>query len=140
MQTAYANKITLRTTSPKNLPPVLADEDKISWVITQLLDNAIKFTSQGGLIEVDAYTEDGFVIVRVKDNGIGISNDRLSEVFEPFHQLDGSITRHFPGTGLGLALVRKIMDAHGAQIKIVSTVGEGSEFSFALPCNNHKGG
>lgn len=140
MQIASSNEITLKTIFSDDLPTVLADEVKITWVISQLVDNAIKFTSRGGLIEVGAHSEDGFVVVSVKDSGIGISTDRLSEVFEPFHQLDSSMTRHFPGTGLGLALVKKIMDAHDTQIKVSSIVGEGSEFSFVLRCNSHKGG
>jgi signal transduction histidine kinase len=137
-QNAATNRITVNTILPNNLPPVIADKEKLDWVITQLLTNAIKFTPSGRVIEVSAHLEDGVVIVKVKDHGIGISNDRLSEIFEPFHQLDGSITRHFPGLGLGLALVKKILDAHGIQIIVRSKLGEGSEFSFALPCENQQ--
>ena len=69
----------------------------------------------------------------MRDTGIGIPPERLNEVFEPFHQLDGSATRRHEGAGLGLALVRRIIEAHGALIRVDSTVGEGTRFEFTLP-------
>ncbi|MEA4907588.1 MAG: ATP-binding protein, partial [Anaerolineaceae bacterium] len=75
---------------------------------------------------------DQFVTVSVEDTGIGISPDKFEEIFEPFHQLDGSSTRRFGGTGLGLALVRKILDSHGSKIRVHSQPGLGSKFEFYL--------
>lgn len=115
------------------LPPVRADEDKIAWVVSQLLDNALKFTPKGGKVIIRASAEAGLVSVAVIDSGIGIPPDRVQEIFEPFHQLDGSATRRYSGTGLGLSLVRRIVEAHGSHMRVDSVVGKGSRFEFNLP-------
>ncbi len=112
---------------------VKADREKIAWVVAQLLDNAIKFSSAGGEIILHMETDANLVTFSIKDNGIGIPASRHKEVFEPFHQLDGSSTRRYGGTGLGLALVKKILEAHGAPIHLQSEEGDGSTFSFQLP-------
>jgi signal transduction histidine kinase len=109
------------------------DEEKITWVLTELLTNAIKFTPDGGQIQVNLELQDQFARVAVKDNGIGIPNEKIGEVFEPFHQLDGSSSRHYGGTGLGLNLAQKILDAHGTTFEVESELSQGSEFSFLLP-------
>ncbi len=108
------------------------DEEKISWAIGQLLDNAIKFTPANGKVELHCEQEADKVKVIIKDSGIGIPAERFDEIFEPFHQLDGSSTRRYGGTGLGLALVRKIIEAHGSVIRIRSEINQGSEFEFSL--------
>ncbi len=98
-----------------DIPFVQADEEKISWVILQLIDNAIKFTPSGGQVNLSIEKEfDTLVMVTVTDTGIGIPANRLEEMFEPFHQLDASSTRRYGGTGLGLALVKEIVSAHGS--------------------------
>jgi signal transduction histidine kinase len=112
---------------------VQADEEKISWVILQLLDNAIKFTPSGGDVLLSLIVETkSMVNVSISDTGIGIPKERLKEAFESFHQLDGSSTRHYGGTGLGLSLVRNILDAHGSPIDVKSEEGKGSTFMFPL--------
>lgn len=117
--------------------PIFAEGDieKISWVISQLVDNAIKFTPTGKnvtlTIEVDHASSR--VFTNVSDAGIGIPFGRLPELFHTFHQLDGSATRRYGGTGLGLALVYRILEAHRTQIKVESAPGQGSVFSFELP-------
>lgn len=111
---------------------VEADNEKITWVISQLLDNAIKFTPNKGQVILTITNEKNNIRVEVKDNGIGIPEDKFEEIFEPFHQLDGSSTRSYGGTGLGLALLRKIVLAHGSKIMVDSKVGYGSCFSFNL--------
>ena len=118
---------------PENIPAVQADPEKIGWVVNQLLDNGIKFTPAGGSVVI-ALKEEGvnLVILSVTDTGIGIPSSRLSEVFEPFHQLDASSTRHFGGTGLGLALVRQIVEGHGSLLDIQSVEGKGSTIKFPL--------
>jgi len=115
------------------LPRPLADRERLGWVVHQLLDNAIKFTPDGGRVTVRAALEARAVLVEVSDTGIGIPRERIREVFEPFHQLDGSPTRRYGGTGLGLALVRLILDAHGAPLNVDSRVGEGTSITFTLP-------
>jgi len=117
----------------ENLPRVIADPQKISWVIGQLLDNAIKFTPAGGRVVVNLKREGlKVVMVSVSDTGIGIPRHRLEEIFEPFHQLDSSLTRRYGGTGLGLSLVREIIEAHGSVIEVQSIEGRGSTFRFPL--------
>ena len=115
------------------------DEEKISWAITQLLDNAIKFTHPGGNAEIKVEVEGKFASVAVADSGIGIPAEKFSEIFESFHQLDGSSTRRYGGTGLGLSLVKKIIEAHGSVIHVASEVDHGSTFTFLLKLvENHK--
>jgi signal transduction histidine kinase len=130
---AGSKRISLQVDLPKQLPKVRADEEKIGWVLMQLLDNAIKFTPAGGSVEIDTQVEDGFVCISITDNGIGIPPEQITDIFEPFHQLDSSVTRRYPGTGLGLAMVRRILEAHGTSIKVQSKVGQGSRFEFSLP-------
>lgn len=105
----------------------------------QLLDNAIKFTPAGKSVELRLSAEEEYVQVSVTDEGIGIPEDRREEIFEPFHQLDGSSTRRYGGTGLGLALVRQIIEAHGSSIQVISGVEIGSTFEFSLPRAKVKG-
>ena len=130
---ARQGNIALRVVLPESFPWVEADEEKISWVLLHLLDNSLKFTPDGGQVEVKAAPEISWVLISVTDTGIGIPKDRMNEIFEPFHQLDGSATRHYGGTGLGLAMVRRIIEAHGSQIRVRSMVGKGSCFEFSLP-------
>lgn len=117
--------------SPR-IDPVYADREKIGWVIHQFIDNAVKFTPSGGQIEVELIPNGEYVTVRVSDTGIGIPSNRLPEIFEPFHQLDSSSTRKYGGTGLGLSLAQKIVEAHDSTIQVSSELGKGSQFSFKL--------
>ncbi len=130
---ALAKEINIVTHFQPNLPMIQADKEKISWVLLQLLDNAIKFSKPGGKITLSIDFESSSLInVSVTDNGIGIPDDRFEEIFEAFHQLDGSSTRVQGGTGLGLALVRTILEAHGSLIEVKSELGKGSTFIFTL--------
>lgn len=130
---AQDRKVSLVYENKSDIPLVQADEEKISWAILQLIDNAIKFTPSGGKVSLSLEKEsDKLVAVIVADTGIGIPADRLVEVFEPFHQLDASSTRRYGGTGLGLALVKEIVSAHGSMVEVKSEEGKGSAFSFPL--------
>lgn len=133
---ALKEGVKLRLAVKKGLPAVQADADKLAWVLYQLVDNAIKFTPEGGRVKLWAEKVNGFVTVAITDTGIGIPSGKLDEVFQPFHQLDGSATRRYGGTGLGLALVKQILDAHGATIAVESIEHKGSTFSFELPLAN----
>jgi len=118
---------------PETIPPVQADSEKLGWVLNQLVDNGIKFTPSGGSVVVSLKEEGrNLVQVSITDTGIGIPSSRLKEIFEPFHQLDGSSTRHYGGTGLGLSLVRQIVEAHGSLLDAQSVEGKGSTFKFPL--------
>jgi signal transduction histidine kinase len=112
---------------------VQADSQKIGWVLGQLIDNGIKFTAAGGSVAVGVKREGAnLVIVSVADTGIGIPPNKLQDIFESFHQLDGSSTRRYGGTGLGLSLVRQIIEAHGSMIEVQSVEGHGTLFKFPL--------
>ncbi len=125
--------VTLNSNVPPDIPYVQADEEKISWAILQLIDNAIKFTPHGGEVTLSIQQEsDTLIMVSVTDTGIGIPASRMNEIFEPFHQLDSSPTRRYGGTGLGLALVREIVNAHGSVIEVQSEDGKGTKFRFPV--------
>ncbi|MBI3167317.1 MAG: hypothetical protein HYZ22_02480 [Chloroflexi bacterium] len=125
--------VRLEIVAPDTIPFVQADGEKISWVVTQLLDNGIKFTPSGGSVTVTLEEEGKNLIqLSVRDTGVGIPQDRMKEIFEPFHQLDGSSTRRYGGTGLGLSLVRQIIEAHGSLLDVKSTEGKGTTFKFPL--------
>jgi len=116
-----------------DVPNVKADKEKISWAMLHLVDNAIKFTPSGGRVNITIEPEsEDLIMVSVTDSGIGIPTERIVEIFEPFHQLDASSTRRYGGTGLGLALVREIVAAHGSLIEVQSVEGKGSRFHFPL--------
>ena len=112
---------------------VKGDAEKLRWVVSQLLDNAIKFTPGGGRVAAGTTLAGERVAFWVEDTGPGIAPDRLAELFEPFHQLDGSATRRQGGTGLGLTLVKMILEAHGTAVSVETTLGRGSRFTFELP-------
>lgn len=122
---------------PADLPPVVADRDKLSQVFENLAINALKFTPEGGRITVSAQARGGpdrpVAEITVLDTGIGIPEGQLGKIFNRFHQVDGSTTRRFGGVGLGLAIVKSILDAHGAAIEVESEIGRGTAFRFTLP-------
>ncbi|HVN16208.1 MAG TPA: ATP-binding protein [Anaerolineales bacterium] len=131
--TASTRGVTVHAVVDDNVPSVQADPQKIGWVLNQLIDNAIKFTPSGGRVVVSVRKEaENLVMISVTDTGIGIPASRMNEIFEPFHQLDGSSTRHYGGTGLGLSLVRQIIEAHGSLLDVQSVEGRGSTFRFPL--------
>jgi len=132
MEKATRANVSLLADIPSGLPPVRADPERLGWVLFQLLDNGVKFTPAGGSVTVEASARSDAVSVSVRDTGIGISEERKAEIFVPFHQLDGSTTRRYGGTGLGLALVKLVLDAHGSTIHVESQEGAGTEVSFTL--------
>ena len=133
MDKARNRDINLRADIDETVPFVQGDSQKIGWALSQLMDNAIKFTSTGGSVVVSVKREgENLVVLSVTDTGIGIASNRLNEIFEPFHQLDGSSTRRYGGTGLGLSLVRQIIEAHGSMIEVQSVEGRGTTFKFPL--------
>lgn len=118
---------------PAELPPVLADLNRVEWAIAQLVDNALKFNTHEGRVHLTAQQVNGRIEIAVADTGVGIPSERLSEIFEPFHQLDSSTTRRHAGTGIGLTLAKRIIEGHGAKLEVESLPGKGSRFAFTLP-------
>ncbi len=130
---AQAKNISLLYDHPDGQVIVNSDLQKVRWVINQLVDNAIKFTAQFGKVTIRITPQQNNTVrISVIDTGLGIPEDRIEEIFEPFHQLDESTTRHQGGTGLGLSLARKIIEALGSRIEVSSALGQGSTFSFLL--------
>ena len=125
--------VDLRLVAAEEIPAVQGDGEKLLWALNQLLDNAIKFTSAGGHAMLGLRTEStNLVMVSVRDSGIGIPPHSLQQIFEPFPQLDGSSKRRAGGTGLGLTLVRQIVEAHGSVLEVSSVEGQGTTFKFPL--------
>lgn len=117
----------------EGLPLVHADKAKVSEVLLNLLSNATKSTPDGGKLKIEAVREDNWCRVSVIDNGIGIKKEDQEQIFEPFYQLDNPLTKEKSGTGLGLTLVKQIVEKHGGRIWVESEYGKGSRFTFTLP-------
>jgi len=131
--TAVRTRSTLQTVSselPEGLPPVMADRDRLLQVLGNLIDNALKFTPEGGRITVQARVEEGELRLAVDDTGPGIPDRHLSRLFEPFWQAQQA-GRH--GSGLGLSIAKGIVEAHGGRIGVDTVEGRGSTFWFTLP-------
>ncbi|HET6879644.1 MAG TPA: ATP-binding protein, partial [Pirellulales bacterium] len=130
---AGQRQIELKIDLDGDLPVIGADTDKMDSVITNLLSNALKFTPAGGTVGIRTRRDGEQVCVYVTDSGIGIAPEDHHRVFERFVQLDGSTARKYSGTGLGLSLVKEIVELHGGKIQIESEVGKGATFWFWLP-------
>lgn len=115
------------------LTPILCDPVRVKQVLYNYLGNAVKFTPLGGHVELRAQEVGGWLRVEVEDNGIGISQENLPKLFQPFSQVDSSLARNYGGTGLGLALSKRLVELHGGEVWVRSTPGEGSCFGFSLP-------
>ena len=125
--------IFLRLQADADLPLIPVDRDRINQVFDNLLGNAIKFSPRGGTITIEVVNAGEMIRLSVLDTGVGIPIDKLDRVFDRFYQVDGSATRRFGGAGLGLAIARRIVEAHGGRIWVESEVGQGSAFRFTLP-------
>lgn len=118
------------------LPMLHADKDAMVTVLINLLDNACKYSYDNKQIELKVFAEDGSVCFAVKDNGIGMSRRVTKRIFKRFYQADSSLSRRAEGAGLGLAIVRFIVNAHKGTVSVESKAGKGSTFTIRLPkCN-----
>ncbi|MFZ9738257.1 MAG: PAS domain S-box protein [Prochlorotrichaceae cyanobacterium] len=140
-QQALRKQIHLKTTLPPQLSPVLLDERRMRQVLVNLLSNAVKFTPKDGSVHLEvsvrpSETNSPSYRIRfaVTDTGIGISEADQAKLFQPFVQIDGSLNRQYSGTGLGLSLVKRIVDLHRGSVGVQSVLGEGSCFWVDLPC------
>jgi len=146
-QQALQKRIQLEIKLPPNLPKLLVDERHIRQALINLLNNAVKFTPEEGRITMEVTkvypeqkeggTPQGLPLLRISitDTGIGIAPENLSKLFQPFIQVDSALNRQYKGTGLGLALVKSIVNLHGGQVGLTSQVGRGSCFTIDLPCS-----
>ncbi len=123
----------IRARIPGDIPPLLVDREALSQAFNNLLDNAFKFSSSDGEVEVRIKKDRENAVIEVADKGIGIPQDELDKIFDKFYQGSNAIRQSAKGTGLGLTLVKHIAEAHGGKVSVRSKVGEGSTFSLTLP-------
>jgi signal transduction histidine kinase len=115
-----------------DVPPVFADEIRLRQIVTNIVSNAVKFTQQGG-VTVRAFGANDMVRFEFADTGIGIAPDQHEKVFEEFQQLENTVTREYEGTGLGMAITKKLVELHGGRIWLESLPGQGTTFFVTLP-------
>jgi len=123
----------LITDIPDKLPPLRADRHKLEEILTNLISNAIKFSSHGGTVKMAAQAEGDFVRISVSDEGIGISDQQMPHLFQRFRRLHENEQKRISGTGVGLFLCKHLVEAHGGTIEVESEPGAGSTFSFTIP-------
>ena len=132
-QKSYTSRHEFSVDMDPEIPTIVGDQDKIDQILTNLTNNAVKYSPNGGMITVSGKKLDGVVRMTVADQGMGIPPDHLAKVFDRFHRIDNRDTRKVGGTGIGLYLVKHLVEAHGGKIWVESEVGEGSKFIFELP-------
>lgn len=132
-RTAAKGKVSVEYAGGGRRVEATFDRDRVRQVASILLDNAVKYTPEGGNVAVRVEEEEGRVVLEVSDTGIGMAEDQVPLVFERFHRADPS--RKEGGAGLGLSIARQIAESHGGEIRVSSRVGEGSTFKILLPRN-----
>jgi len=125
--------LNLHVSADPALPPVRCDGEALRQALFNLLSNAMKYSGEGKNVWVNAYSHNGEVIIEVKDQGIGVSSDQRAKIFEEYHRVDDPLVRETGGTGLGLAVVKHIVESHRGRIVVDSTPGQGSTFAIHLP-------
>jgi len=130
---AQRHNVALKMTTDPELGEVMADERKLKQILVNLLTNAVKFTPDGGSIDVTARREPDGLVFAVRDTGIGIAPEDHEAVFEEFRQVGRDYTKKQEGTGLGLTLTKKFVELHGGRIWVESEPGKGSTFTFTIP-------
>lgn len=131
-------RFTLTVDISADIPSIIADREKVTHIFRNLISNAIKFTPDGGKINISAVLvneeeKPSEVVVKIQDSGIGITQEDQKFIFDKFRQADSAESREYPGSGLGLALARNLVEMHGGRIWVESEVGRGSTFTFVLP-------
>jgi signal transduction histidine kinase len=115
------------------LPIVVGDRDRLIQVVSNLVNNAVKYSPDGGTVTLSSRAEGEFALVSITDTGVGIPPDEIGHVFERFRRVRSGAAQSIPGTGLGLTIVKQIVEMHGGKIWVESAVGHGSAFHFTLP-------
>jgi signal transduction histidine kinase len=118
---------------PADLPPLVADPERVHQVLYNLVDNAVRYSTDGGRVTIAAQRHNGSIEISVSDTGMGISPEHLPRLFERFYRVDPARSRDDGGTGIGLAIARSVVEAHGGHIRAESEPGRGSVFAFDLP-------
>jgi PAS domain S-box-containing protein len=115
------------------LPIVTGDRDRLIQVVSNLVNNAVKYSPEGGIVTITSRADGGYALMSVSDTGLGIPPDEIGHVFERFRRVRSGAAQSIPGTGLGLAIVKQIVEMHGGKIWVESAVGHGSSFHFTVP-------
>jgi signal transduction histidine kinase len=132
-KTAEDRGVRLETNIDSGLSTALTDSDKLEKILLNLLFNALKFTPAGGVVQLEASTQNGEMVLAVSDTGVGISDEKVPYVFDRFWQADTSSQRKYQGVGIGLALVKELVEVQGGTVSVSSKVGRGSVFTVRLP-------
>lgn len=122
-------------TSEGNMPIVICDSEKMTEVVFELLLNSLKFSEPEAEVRMRLRLIDGQVVLEVVDEGVGIDADEFNRIFSAFYQLDGSITRKYGGNGLGLTMIKKVVELHNGSVRVASNPGKGSTFTVAFPAS-----
>jgi signal transduction histidine kinase len=133
MPSMDAAGLTLRTMLPDPLPPVTGDRDQLERTLLNLMSNAVKFSERGGTVTVSATASDGTITLDVVDEGVGIADDELGQLFTRFYRGSAARTGAVQGTGLGLSLVKRIVERHGGSVEVSSRLGHGTTATVRLP-------
>jgi PAS domain S-box-containing protein len=133
---ANQKKHSIKFDRDPKLTHIYADKTRFKQILFNLVSNAIKFTPEGGIIDISANVSENKARFAVKDNGIGVSEENQSKLFQPFTQIDSATNRHYEGTGLGLSLVKRFLELHKGNIWFESAYGEGTTFTFELPLDD----
>jgi signal transduction histidine kinase len=136
---AARQSLTFRLDLPPDLPTVSADLDGLTQAIGALIDNAVKFSPNGGEISIAAQVEDGLMHVSICDPGVGIPPEQMYHIFDRYHHLESAGDHLFGGVGLGLPIAKQVVEQHGGNISVVSNLGEGSTFTITIPIERKNG-
>ena len=132
-QRSYTDKHRLILDFNGEVPKIVGDADKFDQILTNLLSNAIKYSPAGGEVRIEVDASDHDLTLRISDQGIGVPADKLPRIFEKFERVDNRDTRQAGGTGIGLFLVKHLVERHEGTIEVTSTVGQGTTFTLHLP-------
>jgi len=121
------------TVEVPDLPPVLGNQRRLDQVAANLIGNAIKYTPDQGRISISLREDDGFLILQVRDSGLGISLEDQRHIFDKFYRVESDATAKISGTGLGLSIVKAIIKKHSGRVWVESELGQGSTFTVLLP-------
>jgi PAS domain S-box-containing protein len=128
-----ASQVEFKSDLDPRLPIVMGDRDRLIQVVSNLVNNAVKYSPDGGTVTLSTRSEGGYALVSVADTGLGIPPDEIGHVFERFRRVRSGAAQSIPGTGLGLTIVKQIVEMHGGKIWVESAVGHGSAFHFTVP-------
>src|SRR5439155_19423369 len=116
-----------------DLEPIVSDRQRVELILSNLLDNALKFSPGDTACRLEAHREGDMLVFRVRDEGVGVPAEKLPLIFDRFYQVDSSVTRQYSGVGLGLSLVKQLVSSLSGQIEVQSQPGRGSTFTVRLP-------